>query len=109
MQITIDDRGNSFLVTLTGEMMLGYEANDFHEVILDAIEKKKERVVVDLHNVHFISSWGIGILIYGYTTAVNSGLKFRLARVPDHVNDVLNKVKLDKIFERFVSIEEALA
>jgi anti-sigma B factor antagonist len=108
MKINIEERDDAVIINLIGEMMLGYEANDFHEAILNAVDHNKKKIVVDLSNVKFISSWGIGILVYGYTTATNSGGEFKLAAVPTKIDEVLKKTKLDKIFEKYATVEEAL-
>ena len=88
--------------------MLGYEAQDFHDAISGSLEKNKKKIVIDLSNLKYISSWGIGILIYGYTTVNNQEGNFVLAAVPEIVNDALVRTKLDTIFEKFKSVEEAL-
>ena len=108
MDVKTNETENGVVITLEGEMMLGYEANDFHEVIENAIDNDKKKIVVDLSNVQFISSWGIGILMYGYTTATNKGGEFKLAAVSDKINDILIKTKLDKVFEKIATVEEAL-
>lgn len=109
MNIMIEDLGKAVVINLEGEMMLGYEASDFHEAVRNSIDDDKKKIIVDLKNVKFISSWGIGILIYGYTTTMNAGGKFELASVPNNVKEVIKKVKLDSIFPQFASVEEALA
>lgn len=108
MNIAVEESGNHVIINLEGEMMLGYEAKEFHDAVRNALDNNRKEIVVDLSNVKFISSWGIGILIYGYTTAVSAGGKFKLASVPRNINDVLKKVKLDNIFSTYDSIEEAL-
>jgi len=108
MDVKTTETENGVVISLEGKMMLGYEANDFHEAIENAIERDKKKIVVDLSNVQFISSWGIGILMYGYTTTTNKGGKFKLAAVSEKINDILIKTKLDKIFEKFATVEEAL-
>ena len=108
MKVSVEEHGEAIVIKLQGEMMLGYEANDFHEAILKALEKNEKKIIVDMENVHYISSWGIGILIYGYTTATNAGGKFKLAAVPENINDVLRKIKLDKVFEKYATVDEAL-
>jgi len=108
MKVNIDERENAVIINLEGEMMLGYEANEFHEAIENAIENNKKKIVVGLSNVQFISSWGIGILVYGYTTTTNSGGEFKLAAVPAKIDAVLKKTKLDTIFDKYASVEEAL-
>jgi len=108
MQVQIKEIDNAVIISLTGEMMLGYEAQDFQEAISGSLEKNKKKIVVDLSNLEFISSWGIGILIHAYTTVINQQGSFTLAAVPDIVNNALQKTKLDTIFQKFDSVEEAL-
>jgi anti-sigma B factor antagonist len=108
MQVQTKELDDAVIISLTGKMMLGYEAQDFHEAISGSLEKNKKKIVVDLSNLEFISSWGIGILIHGYTTVTNQQGSFALAAVPDIVSYALEKTKLDTIFQKFASVEEAL-
>jgi len=108
MNVLVESIGNTVVINLEGEMMLGYEANDFHEAVRNAIEENKKKIIVDLSNVKFISSWGIGILIYGYTTTLNAGGQFILAAVPEKVKEVIKNVRLDTIFTQQPSVQDAL-
>ena len=108
MKVKTNETEKAVIINLEGEMMLGYEANDFHEAIRSGLDKNKKNIIVDLSEVKFISSWGIGILIYGYTTATNQGSSFELAAVPSVIKETLQKVKVDSIFKEFNSVEEAL-
>ncbi len=108
MDVKTNETENGVVISLEGKMMLGYEANDFHEAIENAIDHDKKKIVVDLSNVQFISSWGIGILMYGYTTATNKGGEFKLAAVSEKIIEILTKTKLDTVFEKFATVEEAL-
>jgi len=108
MKVSIKETANAVIIELKGEMMLGYEANDFHEAIQNTIEKGKKTIVIDMCEVKFISSWGIGILMYGYTTATNGGGAFKLACVPENIKETFSKIKVDKIFQQYDTVEEAL-
>jgi anti-sigma B factor antagonist len=108
MKVNVNETEKAVIIKLEGEMMLGYEANEFHEAVRSSIEKNKKNVVVDLSEVKFISSWGIGILIHGYTTATNGGTNFMLAAVPKNVKETFQKIKVDSVFKQFSSVEEAL-
>src|SRR3990172_5575245 len=108
MDVKTNETENGVVISLEGKMMLGYEANDFHEAIENAMDHNKKKIVVDLSNVESITSWGIGILIYGHTTTTNRGGEFRLAAVSEKINEILIKTKLDKTFEKFATVEEAL-
>jgi len=108
MKVKTRETENAVIINLEGEMMLGYEANDFHEAIRLSIEKNKKNIVIDLCEVKFISSWGIGILIHGYTTATNEGISFKLACVPDNIKETFSKIKVDKIFQQYNNVDAAL-
>lgn len=108
MKVHTKEYDNAVVISLTSEMMLGYEAQDFHDAITSSLEKNKKKIVVDLSNLKYISSWGIGILIHGYTTVTNQEGNFVLAAVPDFVRDSLKKTKLDTVFTKFDSVEDAL-
>jgi len=108
MNVKTKETENGLVIKLEGKMMLGYEANDFHEAIENALDHNKMKIVVDLSDVQFISSWGIGILMYGLTTTSNKGGKFKLAAASEKINDIFKKIKLDNVFEKFATVEEAL-
>ena len=108
MEVKTIETDAGVVIKLEGEMMLGYSANDFHEAIENAMGKNKKKIVVDLSDVKFISSWGIGILMYGYTTTTNGGGMFRLAGVSDKIIEVLTKIKVNNVFEKYATVEEAL-
>ena len=50
MDVKTNETENGVVITLEGKMMLGYEANDFHEAIENAIDRDKKKIVVDLSN-----------------------------------------------------------
>lgn len=108
MEVTYSEFSNGVVICLKGKAMLGYEANDFQNVVIDSIKNDRKKIVVDLNEVEFISSWGIGILMHGYTTAINNEGSFKLARVPLKVQETLRKVKLNEIIEQHNSVEEAI-
>ena len=49
MKVTTRDEGTATIVKLEGEMMLGYEANDFHQAINDAVDGNKKKIVGSLN------------------------------------------------------------
>jgi len=108
MKVTINEMGNASVIKLEGELALGSEATDFQEAIYNSIEKNKKNVIVDLSALSFISSWGIGMLIHGYTTAQNRDTSFKLVSVPDTINETFRKIKIDSVFQQYKTIEEAL-
>lgn len=107
MKIEITETENGTIIKMVGKMMLGYSANEFHEAVLNSIEKNKKNIIVDLSEIETITSWGIGILMYGFTTTTNSEGTFKLVAVPDNIKNILKKVKLDEILEQSDTIDDA--
>jgi anti-anti-sigma factor len=108
MKVKVDETDTALVIRLEGEMMLGYEANDFQEAVHLGLEKHKKTIVVDLCEVRTITSWGIGILMHGYTTAANAGGSLKLSCVPENIKEIFKKIKVDQIFPQYETVEEAL-
>jgi len=102
------DEGDTSVLIFDSENILGVEANEFQEAVHSALEDNKNKIIIDLSKVSFISSWGIGILIHGYTTTMNKQKKYYLAAVSQDVFKSLRATKLDTIMQKFDTVEEAL-
>ncbi|MFC5626934.1 STAS domain-containing protein [Algoriphagus winogradskyi] len=76
------------------------------EVVSDAIEEGAKKFVVDLSEVRYISSSGIGLLITMLTKMRNKDGEVYLTAPSDHVKKLLIITKLNNIFTVFDSIDE---
>jgi anti-sigma B factor antagonist len=65
------------------------------------------KIVLNLREVNFIDSGGLGTLVSLYTTARNANGAMKLARLSQRVGDLLQITKLLTIFEVFDDEEEA--
>jgi len=65
--------------------------------------------VVDLGEVKFMNSSGLGMLIGALTTVRNAGGNLKLARASDKIEQLLVVTKLVTVFEHFDAVDEALA
>ena len=108
MNVKVNEFEKTVVIKLQGDKMLGLEANEFHEAVRTSIEKNKKNVVIDMSDVKYITSWGIGVLIYGHTTATNAECFFSLAGVPESVNEIFEKVKIRTIIKQYPTVEDAL-
>jgi anti-sigma B factor antagonist len=89
------------------DQVLGYEAKEFQDAILDSLDKNVSAIIVDLSSVKFISSWGIGMLIHGLATTKNRGGDYKLFGLADNVMDVFKKVKIDTVLSIYKSVDMA--
>jgi len=89
------------------DQVLGYEAQEFQDAILDSLEKNAKVIIVDLSSVKFMSSWGIGMLIHGLATTTNRGGNFKVVGLADNIMQVFQKVKIDTVLDIYKSVDMA--
>lgn len=97
------------IIELTGNVMGGPDATSLNEQLHKLIEGNKKKVVVDLEEVKFINSSGLGMLIGGLTTLRNSGGDMKLARASQKIEDLLKMTKLTTVFDIHQDVNAAVA
>ena len=89
--------------------MGGPDTSLLHDKLHEYIEQNKRQVVIDLADVDWMNSTGLGILIAGYTTLRNNQGELKLANVTDKIQSLLTITKLVSVFEAYDSVDEAIA
>jgi anti-sigma B factor antagonist len=101
-----------------GRLVLGQESMDFRAKVKEVLDKSdwiKERwgwntrIVLDLGNLSFIDSAGLGALIAARTAVANRGAGIKLANLTKKLRDQLNITKLATVFDTYDSVEAAVA
>ncbi len=107
----LSDRMQSNIVILQpkGKIMGGPDTTLLHDKLHEYIEQNKRQVVIDLADVDWMNSTGLGILIAGYTTLRNNQGELKLANVTDKIQSLLTITKLVSVFEAYDSVDEAIA
>ena len=96
------------VLTLSGRVTLGDESNQLRGKIKELLAQGNKRLVLDLGDVSYIDSAGLGTLVAAYTSARNDGGEIRLAKVTNKFGELLNITKLVTIFGVYGSVEDAL-
>ena len=108
MKAKIYEQFNAAVIELKGKVEGGPFASEFKETLLDLVNKGKKNIIVDMSDIKFINSNGIGILVSGYTTVKNGGGELKLVNSSSKVNGVLSITKLNQVFTNYTSLDEAL-
>ena len=95
------------VVDCAGRIVFGEETAELRDRI-KALTAKDSRIVMNLADVTYIDSGGLGTLVSVYTTARNVGGAVKLARLTQRVGDLLQITKLLTVFEVYPSEEEAV-
>ena len=108
MKIKTNEKYGAVVIELKGNVMGGPDTQEFGDLLHKLLDEGKKNVVVDLAEVKFMNSSGLGMLISGFTTMKNGGGAFKLANATEKINSLLVITKLITIFEHFNSVDEAV-
>jgi len=108
MKIKTTEHYGAVVIELKGNVMGGPEAAELNDLLHKFIEEGKKHVIIDLSDVKFMNSSGLGMLISGYTTMKNGGGNLKLANATDKIQSLLVITKLITIFENYDSVDEAV-
>jgi anti-sigma B factor antagonist len=87
------------IVDVSGRITLGEGNVMLRDVIGGLLDKNHKRILLNLHNVGYIDSSGLGELVKTYTTVRNRGGNLKLVSLSKRVHDLLEMTKLAVIFE----------
>ena len=108
MKIKVNERYEAVVVEIKGNVMGGDDTKEFNETLHKLIDEGKKNVVVDLAEVKFMNSSGLGMLIGGLTTMKKVNGFYKLANVTDKIESLLIITKLITIFEHYDSVDAAV-
>jgi anti-sigma B factor antagonist len=102
MQLRMNTRVQDGVLILDciGRIVFGEESAALRESVKSAISGNS-KVVLNLAEVNYIDSGGLGTLVSLYTTARNAGGALKLANLTRRVTDLLQVTKLVSVFEVF--------
>jgi anti-sigma B factor antagonist len=95
------------VVYLSGAILFGEESASLRALVKDLLSQSTH-IVLDLGDVTYIDSGGLGTLVALYASARKIGGDIRLARVGQRANEVLTITKLITLFEVFDKTEKAI-
>jgi anti-sigma B factor antagonist len=109
MKISRDDKNGVVVLQVAGKLMGGPDADSFQDQIKQILEGGRRKILVDLGDVSWVNSTGLGILIAGHSTVTKSGGELKLCKVSRRVESILMVTRLNMIFESYADEAQALA
>ena len=107
MELKIRKNGEVYIIDVNGEMDL-YNSYKLKELVMKMIEKNIKIFIINLEQVDYIDSSGIGALIYISSTIKKMNLKLSLSNIHGSVKKVIELTKLMGYFPISNSVDEAL-
>jgi len=87
------------IVDLSGRITLGEGNVILQNTVRDLVDKGNKKILLNLGNVNYIDSSGIGALVRTHTTIRSQGGELKLVNLSKRVHDLLQITKLNTLFD----------
>ena len=110
MPLTVNRREveDIVILDLAGRLVLGPEASELRRAFEQLKLEKKNRIALNLKDVEYIDSTGLGTLVVGHSSAKQSGGAMKLIHVSKRIAGLLILTKLSTVFEIFENERSAI-
>jgi len=108
VKLTTRKVGDVSVIDAVGRITLGEGASSFRDTIREMVAGGDKKVRVNLGDVTYGDSSGIGELVSGFTTVTNQGGQLKLLNLTKRIQDLLQITKLYTVFEVFDDEAEAV-
>jgi anti-sigma B factor antagonist len=99
MQTTTRHVGDVAVLDISGRITLGEGNVMLREIVRELAEQGTKKIVLNLGEVNYIDSSGIGELVKTHTTIRNQGGQLRLINLNKRIHDLLEMTKLYAVFD----------
>lgn len=87
------------ILDLSGRITLGEGSVQLRDATRDLLAKGQKKILLNLADVNYIDSSGIGELVSAFTTVKNQGGELKLLNLTKKVHDLLQITKLYTVFD----------
>ena len=110
-QLTINQRqaGDVTILDLSGKITIGEGSVQLREAVRGLLDSGNKKILLNLGDVSYVDSSGIGELVSSYTTTSNNGGHLKLLNLTKKIQDLLQITKLLTVFQVYDSEQDALA
>lgn len=101
MPLTIESRevAHVMILDVKGRITLGDEIHDLRDAVRGMLEQGKKKIILNLADVDYMDSSGVGELVGCYTAVRNAGGELKLLNLSQKVQDILYVTKLYTVFD----------
>lgn len=108
MKIATEHREGKVILTLNEDRLDAHNSAELKDHVLKLFERGGRDIVIDLHEVEFIDSSGLGALLSGQKNAIQRSTGFALAGLQPRVKSLFELTRLHRVFEIYPDLCAAL-
>jgi anti-sigma B factor antagonist len=109
VKLNIRQVGDITVLDAAGRITLGEGASALRDTIKSLIGQGNKKILLNLAEVSYIDSSGVGELVSSFTSVSNAGGQLKLLNLTKRIHDLLQITKLISVFEIFDDEAKALA
>ena len=109
MKVTTRQVDGVMVLDLSGRITLGEGSVTLRDAIHDALGKGSKKILLNLGDISYIDSSGIGELVSAFTSVKNAGGDLKLLNLTKKVHDLLQITKLYTVFDIWDSETSAIS
>ena len=103
LKINVHDVDGVSVVGLDGRVVLGEESTALREQVKSLLASGKKKVVLNMSNVTYIDSAGLGTLVAAHHSARTQGASLKLSNLGQKFQEILQVTKLLTVFDVYDS------
>jgi anti-sigma B factor antagonist len=100
--------GNVTIVDLGGKITLGDDTGILRDELRSLLAQGNKNIVLNMKDISYVDSAGLGELVGAYTTATNQGGSVKLLHLQGKMRDLMQITKLHTIFNTFDDEKQAV-
>lgn len=108
MNLKIEKKNEIIIIFVKEERLDAHNSGDLKLVMQKLFEEGNKNLLVDLNEVRFIDSSGLGALVSGFKNAISHHGNLKLSTLQTQVKSMFELTRLHRVFEIFASTSEAL-
>lgn len=108
LRITNYQVGDVMILSASGRVSLGEGTTTLRNAVRQHVLAGVKKIILDLGDVSYVDSSGVGELVSAVTTAGNQGVRLKLLNLNKRIQDLLQMTKLYSAFEVHSSEAEAV-
>jgi anti-sigma B factor antagonist len=109
MELSTREDGRVTIMSVQGDLVIGEPEATFKRTVTRLLEEGKVNLLVDLSEVGFLDSSGLGALVRAMTNSQKEGGQTKLLNAGPQVRRLLEMTKLDSVFEIHDDLERAVS
>ena len=109
MEIHTRTVGDVHILDISGKIVLGEATKTIRQTISDLLVNGGRKIVLNLKDVNYVDSSGIGELVRSYTSVTREGKQLKLLNLTEKIRDLLVITKLLTVFQVYENEQAALA